>query len=969
MTRQALAAAVSALLAVSLARAVGTTPVSNLSITNTDSTATYSAGGSVTYTIVVSNSGPDIAIGATVTDAVAALPQVASTSWTCLAQGGATCTAGPVVGDVNDTVNVPKNGTLTYTLIVTTQSSAVGELVNTAKVTPPTGTSDPYPRNNTAIDTDTHKPPISDLSITKTDLVPTYTPGGKVTYTIVVGNAGPDGAVAAKVSDPVTARAQVLSASWMCVGAGGATCSPDTVAGDIDDKVDLPVGGTVTYTLTATLRANATGNLVNTATVAPPAGTTDPGPGPDTATDTDTAATIFYVATDGTDSATCPSSTPCLTIQHAIDNAGAGDTVIVRAGTYKECIVLVPGGGSGGVRVESEEFFTSGTNGATILDGAGVCDGVSPDPAGPVAKVFDGSALIGFVVKNGGDSGVWGLGAVAIVSNVISGSATSQNGGGVRLITGDNLIDATAKAQILSNVILSNTSGRDGAGIYVEATADTVPSVVEIIGNTVAGNTAGDGTVGASGAGIAVFTDTASAADSSRVVITGNTIDGNVAKNAAADATLAHGGGIFVATGSAGGFGTETVTLGTAASGNIVRKNVSEGFGGGLSIKLQPAPSGTHTVDVAANPITANTGKRGGGGAHLFVHAIDHPVGTSPGVVLRVTSNVVVGNHAQGDLSDRRAVGGGGIYAELQSDRTSAPAIVFEIAGNTIQGNDATTHGGGASLVASADDDPARDGATAPADAVISFHNNLVAKNAAHDRSAGGVSGGGVYAKAVAEGATALARLSQDFLTVVDNLTELGSGGFEWEDLHPPNSLGLSGATSFELSNSIVSGNDGYGVGGTIVPGPLTTVTFAYNDVFGNGSGNYGPTLTDPTGTPGNISVDPSLDALFLPRLCGPTIDAGDPAIDLGDPPIEPLPNGGRVNMGHLGNTASATRTFPDVNGDGTIDGLDVLGVAVSFGSLSGDPRFLAAADRDLDGDVDGDDLAYVSAFYAHSCP
>jgi hypothetical protein len=384
---------------------------------------------------------------------------------------------------------------------------------------------------------------------------------------------------------------------------------------------------------------------------------------------------------------------------------------------------------------------------------------------------------------------------------------------------------------------------------------------------------------------------------------------------------------------------------------------------------MQPAPSGKHAVEVDANSLSANTGKRGGGGAHLVVHAIDQPAAPAPGVSLRVTNNVIVGNHAQGELSDPLAIGGGGIYAELQSERTASAAIVCEIAANTLEVNDSSTHGGGATLVASADDDPASDGATAPADAVIAFHNNLVAKNAAHDRSAGGVSGGGVHGLAIARGATALARLSQSFLTVADNETELGSGGFEWEDLLVPNSLGSAGASSFELSNSIVSNNDGYGVGGTLIPGPSTTVTISYTDAFGSGSGNYAVPLTDPTGTNGNISVDPSLDALYLPRVCGPTIDAGDPLIDLGDPPIEPLPNGNRVNMGHLGNTASATRTFPDVNGDGTIDGLDVIAVGVSFGAASGDPRFLAAADRDFSNLVDGDDLAFVSAFYAQSCP
>jgi hypothetical protein len=811
--------------------------------------------------------------------------------------------------------------------------------------------------------------PVSDLSITMNDFVPTYTPGGLVIYTIVVGNAGPDDAVGAKVKDAVNALPQVLGATWTCIGAGGATCSPDPVVGDIDDTVDIPVGGTATYTLGVTLLATASGNLVNTATITPPAGTTDPGPGPNSATDTDTEAAIFHVATDGVDSATCSSTAPCRTIQHAIDNAQAGDTVLVRAGTYHECIVLVPGGGPGGVTVESEELFTAGTLGSTILDGAGACDGVDPNPPGPVAKVFDGSFLIGFVIRNGADSGVWGLGAVAIGNNVIRENVTSQNGGGIRLIMGSNLSDPSAKARILSNSIFSNTAGGDGAGIYADASATTVPSLVEIMNNTVLSNTAGGDTVGASGGGIAVFTDTASTAVSSRVVLEGNTIDGNVAKNAAANAALARGGGVFVATGATFGLGVESVTFGAAGNGNIVRNNVSEGYGGGIAVQVQPAPSGTHAVDIEANAITANTGKLGGGGAQLFVRAIDQPVAASPGVQLHVTDNVFVGNHAEGELSDPLAIGGGGIHAELQSDRTAAAAIVFEISGNTIQANDSTTHGGGVSLVASADDDPDSNGTIAPAEAVIWFHNNLVAKNAAHDRTAGGVSGGGVHALAIARGALALARLSQDFLTVAENETELGSGGFEWEDLLVPNSLGFAGKTSFELSNSIVSDNDGYGIGGTLLPGPSTNLAISFTDAFGNGSGNYAPSLIDPTGTNGNISADPSLDALFLPRLCGPTIDAGDPSIDLGDPPIEPLPNGGRVNMGHLGNTASATRTFPDVNGDGTIDGLDIIGVAVSFSAASGDPRFLASADRDLNDLVDGQDLAYVSAFYAQSCP
>src|SRR5206468_3907828 len=104
--------------------------VSDLSITKSDGVPSYLAGSSVTYTIVVGNAGPSDAVGGTVNDSVLALPQVQGANWTCVAAGGATCTAGPTVGNINDTVNVPVGGTLTYTLLVATKSSATGDLVN-----------------------------------------------------------------------------------------------------------------------------------------------------------------------------------------------------------------------------------------------------------------------------------------------------------------------------------------------------------------------------------------------------------------------------------------------------------------------------------------------------------------------------------------------------------------------------------------------------------------------------------------------------------------------------------------------------------------------------------------------------------------------------------------------------------------------------------------------------------------------
>ena len=96
-------------------------------------------------------------------------------------------------------------------------------------------------------------------------------------------------------------------------------------------------------------------------------------------------------------------------------------------------------------------------------------------------------------------------------------------------------------------------------------------------------------------------------------------------------------------------------------------------------------------------------------------------------------------------------------------------------------------------------------------------------------------------------------------------------------------------------------------------------------------------------------------------------LDAGDAIPDVG---AEPMPNGGRLNMGHTAGTEKATPgiEFLDINGDGLIDGIDVLRVATSFATSSVDARYSAAADLDDDNAVDGNDLALVCAAFGNTC-
>jgi uncharacterized repeat protein (TIGR01451 family) len=251
----------------------------DLSVAKSDGQLSAVPGEAVSYAIVVANAGPTFA-SAAVTDTVPAALQGAT--WTCAASPGSSCTA-LGSGSINDSVDLLAGGSATYTLAGTIDPAATGVLANTAAVSAPAGV-DPDPGNDSATDTDTLTPRV-DLSVTKTDGQTAAIPGGLVTYTIAVTNAGPSAATGATLTDLVPAT--LLGATWTCTAPLGSTCAANG-SGSINDTVGLLAGGTVSYALTGTVDPAATGTLVNTATAAAPGGATDPNPANNSATDTDT---------------------------------------------------------------------------------------------------------------------------------------------------------------------------------------------------------------------------------------------------------------------------------------------------------------------------------------------------------------------------------------------------------------------------------------------------------------------------------------------------------------------------------------------------------------------------------------------------------------------------------------------------------------------------------------------------------
>ncbi|GAA1956080.1 hypothetical protein GCM10009738_32510 [Kitasatospora viridis] len=248
-----------------------------LSITKTAAPTTYVPGQALTYTVTVRNAGPAPATNAAVRDA---LPSALSAfTWTCAAGANSSCGTASGTGSLDTTATIAASDSVTYTITGTVPAGTTGTLSNTATVTRPTATTDPNCGPTCSSTVDTPGRITTGLSVTKTPDKNPYVPGQPLTYTIVVRNSGPSDAVGTSVRD--TLPASIQGFTWACTASTGSSCgSTATGTGNIGTTVNVLAGGQVTYTLTGTVPADATGSLDNRATVTPPSGAADPGCSP-----------------------------------------------------------------------------------------------------------------------------------------------------------------------------------------------------------------------------------------------------------------------------------------------------------------------------------------------------------------------------------------------------------------------------------------------------------------------------------------------------------------------------------------------------------------------------------------------------------------------------------------------------------------------------------------------------------------
>ena len=244
-----------------------TTPVApqaDLSITKNDGGATASAGGTVVYTLVVTNTGPSDAAGVQVQDATPAGLVFGSNAGDCTTPFP--CALGTIAAGATRTITTTFNVPAGY--------AGPNPIANTAAVT--STTPDPNGGNNSGSDTTPVTAAQADLSIVKDDAGASVVPGNSVTYTLAVANSGPADASTVSVTDTIPAGLGFVSANgvgWTCGEAAGVvTCT----------RPALAVGPAPVIALALSVPAGYAGAnpIVNSASVA--SATNDPTPGNNT---------------------------------------------------------------------------------------------------------------------------------------------------------------------------------------------------------------------------------------------------------------------------------------------------------------------------------------------------------------------------------------------------------------------------------------------------------------------------------------------------------------------------------------------------------------------------------------------------------------------------------------------------------------------------------------------------------------
>lgn len=290
----------------------------------------FVAGGTGTYTVTVTNAGPDAAAGVSVTDTVTPPTGVtvvgaSGSGWSCSAPSGGAITCART--NAADTLAPGASWTLTVSTSVAANVAGGTSIPNTATVS--ARTEDRTPSNNTASATATVRA-SADLAITKMPSRTTATAGTTLGWTISVTNAGPSvsrGSAGSPIVITDALPSQVTDVE-VRTATPGVDCSIASGTLTCGIPFDLAVGDGVSVTFDGTLRSSAApgSTVANTATVTPV--TTDPVAGNNSSTASTTVDVVESLTVDKSIIAPVPPQAvpgETLTYRIVVSNAGPSD--------------------------------------------------------------------------------------------------------------------------------------------------------------------------------------------------------------------------------------------------------------------------------------------------------------------------------------------------------------------------------------------------------------------------------------------------------------------------------------------------------------------------------------------------------------------------------------------------------------------------------------------------------------------
>ncbi|MDA4848404.1 choice-of-anchor D domain-containing protein [Hoeflea poritis] len=219
-------------------------PNADLSVTLVDDADPIVAGDTLTYTVTVSNAGPQTATGAFSTMTLPSEVAFVSTSGCNQDPGGVSiCSLG----------DIAPGASAQYTVTVsTTDTGMSGTITNSVQVG--SGVPDSNFGNNTTTEDTFVNRPNADLSVTLVDDTDPIVAGDTLTYTVTVSNTGPQTA---------TSVSSVMSLPTGVAFMSTSGCNQDPLGVSICSLGDIAPGGSAQYTVAVSVDAGTSGIITN----------------------------------------------------------------------------------------------------------------------------------------------------------------------------------------------------------------------------------------------------------------------------------------------------------------------------------------------------------------------------------------------------------------------------------------------------------------------------------------------------------------------------------------------------------------------------------------------------------------------------------------------------------------------------------------------------------------------------------